>query len=84
LERQFAQRRAMLDEGEVDWALGEALAIGSLVTSGSNVRLIGQDSRRGTFSQRHAALIDYENGAQFVPLATSRMPRDSSRCATRS
>jgi 2-oxoglutarate dehydrogenase E1 component len=70
LERQFAQRRALLDEGEVDWSLGEALAIGSLVTSGSNVRLIGQDSRRGTFSQRHAALIDYDNGAQFVPLAS--------------
>jgi 2-oxoglutarate decarboxylase len=70
LERQFAQRRALLDQGEVDWSLGEALAIGSLVKSGANVRLIGQDSRRGTFSQRHAALIDYDNGAQFVPLAS--------------
>jgi 2-oxoglutarate decarboxylase len=70
LERQFAQRRALLDEGEIDWSMGEALAIGSLVTSGANVRLIGQDSRRGTFSQRHAALIDYDNGAQFVPLAS--------------
>ena len=70
LERQFVQRRALLDEGEVDWSLGEALAIGSLVQSGANVRLIGQDSRRGTFSQRHAALIDYDNGAQFVPLAS--------------
>ena len=70
LERQFVQRRALFDEGEVDWSLGEALAIGSLVQSGANVRLIGQDSRRGTFSQRHAALIDYDNGAQFVPLAS--------------
>ncbi len=68
LERQFAQREAMLDTGEVDWALGEALAIGSLVMEGSNVRLMGQDSRRGTFSHRHAALIDFENGEQFVPL----------------
>jgi len=69
LERQFVQRRAMLEGGEVDWALGEALALGSLVKGGSNVRLMGQDSRRGTFSHRHAALIDYENGEQYVPLA---------------
>jgi 2-oxoglutarate dehydrogenase E1 component len=68
LERQFAARATMLEAGEVDWALGEALAFGSLVTSGSNVRLMGQDSRRGTFSQRHAALIDYENGEQYIPL----------------
>ena len=68
LERQFAQRTALLESGEVDWALGEALAFGSLVAEGSNVRLMGQDSRRGTFSHRHAALIDYENGSQFVPL----------------
>ncbi|HUZ39779.1 MAG TPA: multifunctional oxoglutarate decarboxylase/oxoglutarate dehydrogenase thiamine pyrophosphate-binding subunit/dihydrolipoyllysine-residue succinyltransferase subunit [Acidimicrobiales bacterium] len=70
LERQFAQRKVLLDAGEIDWSLGEAMAIGSLVESGANVRLIGQDSRRGTFSQRHAALIDYNNGAQFVPLAS--------------
>jgi 2-oxoglutarate dehydrogenase E1 component len=69
LARQFAARVAMLEAGEVDWALAEAMAIGSLVTSGANVRLMGQDSRRGTFSQRHAALIDYENGAEYVPLA---------------
>ena len=61
---------ALLEAGDVDWALGEALAIGSLVLEGTNVRLIGQDSRRGTFSHRHAALIDYENGAQYVPLAS--------------
>jgi len=70
LERQFAQRKVLLDAGEIDWSLGEAMAIGSLVEPGANVRLIGQDSRRGTFSQRHAALIDYNNGAQFVPLAS--------------
>jgi 2-oxoglutarate dehydrogenase E1 component len=68
LERQFAARATMLESGEVDWALGEALAFGSLVKSGSNVRLMGQDTRRGTFSQRHAALIDYENGEQYIPL----------------
>jgi multifunctional 2-oxoglutarate metabolism enzyme len=74
LERQFAQRMALLESGEVDWAFGEALAIGSLVLGGSNVRLTGQDTRRGTFSHRHAALIDYENGRQFVPLASMDAP----------
>jgi 2-oxoglutarate dehydrogenase E1 component len=74
LERQFAQRMALLESGEVDWAFGEALAIGSLVLQGSNVRLTGQDTRRGTFSHRHAALIDYENGRQFVPLADMEAP----------
>ena len=74
LERQFAQRTALLESGEVDWALGEALAIGSLVVEGANVRLTGQDSRRGTFSHRHAALIDFESGEQFVPLANMGAP----------
>ena len=69
LERQFAQRRALLEGGEVDWALAEALAFGSLTLEGTNVRLMGQDSRRGTFSHRHAALIDYVDGRQYVPLA---------------
>jgi len=69
LERQFAQRKQLVEAGEVDWALGEALAFGSLVLEGTNVRLMGQDSRRGTFSHRHAALIDYANGDQFVPLS---------------
>jgi 2-oxoglutarate dehydrogenase E1 component len=68
LERQFAQRAAMVADGEVDWALGEALAFGSLVLEGTNVRLTGQDSQRGTFSHRHAALIDYETGDAWVPL----------------
>jgi 2-oxoglutarate dehydrogenase E1 component len=70
LERQFTQRLALIEAGEVDWAFGEALAIGSLLLGGANVRLTGQDTRRGTFSHRHSALIDYENGAQYVPLAS--------------
>ena len=74
LERQFTQRLALVESGEVDWALGEALAIGTLVSEGSNVRLIGQDSRRGTFSHRHAALVDFENGSQYVPLASMDTP----------
>ncbi len=74
LERQFAQRLVVLEGGEIDWAFAEALAIGSLVKSGSNVRLTGQDTRRGTFSHRHADLIDYENGTQYVPLASMGAP----------
>ena len=74
LERQFVQRRALLEGGEVDWALAEALAFGTLVLEGTNVRLMGQDSRRGTFSHRHAALIDYENGQQYVPLTKLDSP----------
>ncbi|HTT59407.1 MAG TPA: multifunctional oxoglutarate decarboxylase/oxoglutarate dehydrogenase thiamine pyrophosphate-binding subunit/dihydrolipoyllysine-residue succinyltransferase subunit, partial [Acidimicrobiales bacterium] len=74
LERQFAQRFAVLESGEVDWAFAEAFALGSLVLEGSNVRLTGQDTRRGTFSHRHSALVDYENGEQYVPLASMGAP----------
>ncbi len=69
LARQFAQRDEMVASGEVDWALAEALALGSLLYQGVDVRLTGQDTRRGTFSQRHAVLVDYTNGEEFVPLA---------------
>lgn len=70
LGRQFEQReQAYRTDGDIDWATAEALAIGSLVLEGHPVRLAGQDSRRGTFSQRHAALVDYENGEPWVPLA---------------
>jgi 2-oxoglutarate decarboxylase len=68
LGRQFDGRTAMYAEGDVDWATAEALAVGSLVLEGHPVRLAGQDSRRGTFSQRHAALIDFETGDPWIPL----------------
>ena len=69
LERQFAQRDEMVAKGQVDWALAEALAMGSLLHEGVNVRLTGQDTRRGTFSQRHAVLVDYTNADELIPLA---------------
>jgi multifunctional 2-oxoglutarate metabolism enzyme len=69
LLRQFEQRAQMLAKGEVDWAVGEALALGSVVLEGTDVRLSGQDTRRGTFSQRHAVLVDYHTGQEWVPLA---------------
>ena len=53
----------------MDWALAEALAMGSLLRQGVNVRLTGQDTRRGTFSQRHAVLVDYTNADELIPLA---------------
>lgn len=54
--------------GPFDWAFAEALAFGSLLLEGTPVRLSGQDSRRGTFSQRHAALHDAEKREDFIPL----------------
>ncbi len=72
LERQFVQRDELVASGEVDWALAEALAIGSLMYEGVNVRLTGQDTRRGTFSHRHSVLVDYGNGEEYVPLAHIR------------
>ncbi|MFV0496468.1 multifunctional oxoglutarate decarboxylase/oxoglutarate dehydrogenase thiamine pyrophosphate-binding subunit/dihydrolipoyllysine-residue succinyltransferase subunit, partial [Mycobacterium sp.] len=62
------KRREMAYEGKVDWAFAELLALGSLVSAGKLVRLSGQDTRRGTFSQRHSVIIDRETGAEFSPL----------------
>ena len=68
LAKQFEARRAMFEQGEVDWALGEAFAFGTLLHEGTSVRVAGEDSRRGTFSHRHAALVDYEDGSVTIPL----------------
>ncbi len=68
LEKQLEERRRMLEKNSVDWATAEALAFGSLLLEGTPIRLSGQDSRRGTFSHRHSVLIDYETGAEYVPL----------------
>jgi multifunctional 2-oxoglutarate metabolism enzyme len=69
LAKQFETRSALYQTGEIEWATAEALAFGSLVIEGSPVRLAGEDSRRGTFSHRHAALVDYENNSSWVPVA---------------
>jgi len=68
LGKQFETRAAMYAAGEVDWSVAESLAYGTLVLEGRPVRLAGEDSRRGTFSHRHAALIDYETGDPWIPL----------------
>src|SRR5699024_751119 len=62
------RRQHMSREGKIDWAFGELLALGSLAVEGRLVRMAGQDTRRGTFVQRHAALIDKQNGNEYLPL----------------
>ena len=70
LERFIGARRAMFETGEgIDWATAEALAFGTILAEGHFVRLSGQDCRRGTFSQRHAVLIDQETEEAYTPLA---------------
>jgi 2-oxoglutarate dehydrogenase E1 component len=66
---QLLERRAkMAVEGDIDWGFGELIALGSLLNQGVTVRLAGQDSRRGTFVQRHASVVDAETGADYLPL----------------
>ena len=68
--KRLLEQRAEMGSGKraVDYGMAEALAFGSLVKQGVPVRLSGQDSRRGTFNQRHSVLIDIENENEFVPL----------------
>jgi 2-oxoglutarate dehydrogenase complex dehydrogenase (E1) component-like enzyme len=69
LERQLARRSKSLQKGDgIDWAHAESLAYASLVADGTPIRLSGQDSARGTFSQRHLTLRDVETGKRFAPL----------------
>ena len=58
----------MVTDDAIDWATGELLAFGALLLDGCPVRLVGQDSRRGTFGQRHAVLVDRHTGAEYTPL----------------
>ena len=69
LERILQAYRVAFDSDQVDWSLAEAFAFGSLVLEGTPVRLAGQDSRRGTFSQRHGVLVDTRTEAEWLPLA---------------
>ena len=99
--RPVLQRRAtMVAEDAIDWATGELLAFGSVLMDHHTVRLVGQDTRRGTFGQRHAVLVDRHTGAEYTPLRqfnsagrqgstpTTRCcrssPRSASSTATRS
>jgi 2-oxoglutarate decarboxylase len=68
LQPMLAKRAAMIEDDSIDWATGELLAFGSLLIDGHPVRLVGQDSRRGTFGQRHAVLVDRKSGEEYTPL----------------
>ncbi|MFF8473697.1 multifunctional oxoglutarate decarboxylase/oxoglutarate dehydrogenase thiamine pyrophosphate-binding subunit/dihydrolipoyllysine-residue succinyltransferase subunit [Streptomyces sp. NPDC015414] len=68
LQPQLQRRAAMVEDGTIDWGMGETLAVGSLLLEGTPVRLAGQDSQRGTFGQRHAVLIDRSTGEEYTPL----------------
>jgi 2-oxoglutarate dehydrogenase E1 component len=69
IARQLEQKRKAIEAGQgIDWATGEALAFGTLLLEGTHVRLTGQDSGRGTFSHRHAVLVDQESEERYVPL----------------
>ena len=69
LQRQLDQRHSQFrEDGIIDWGLAEAFAMGSLALEGTRVRLAGEDSQRGTFSHRHAVLVDYENEDTYTPL----------------
>ncbi len=71
--RQLEAKKAAIEGGEgIDWATGEALAFGSLLLDGHRVRLSGEDVQRGTFSQRHAYLVDQANQSEYVPLNNIR------------
>ncbi|WP_243076914.1 multifunctional oxoglutarate decarboxylase/oxoglutarate dehydrogenase thiamine pyrophosphate-binding subunit/dihydrolipoyllysine-residue succinyltransferase subunit [Microbacterium sp. SS28] len=69
LQQLLDKRLDMSRNGGIDWAFGELLAFGSLLLEGTNVRLAGQDSRRGTFVQRHSVLHDRANGQEWIPLS---------------
>jgi 2-oxoglutarate dehydrogenase E1 component len=62
------RRKVVAEDGPIDWATAEALAFGTLLVEGHPVRLSGQDSSRGTFSQRHASLVDQKTGREYAPL----------------
>ncbi|RME14769.1 MAG: 2-oxoglutarate dehydrogenase E1 component [Bdellovibrio sp.] len=70
LKRLLSQRAKMIEENKIDWGLGELLCYASLLEEGTPVRLSGQDSKRGTFSHRHAVYFDVETGEEFTPLKT--------------
>ncbi|MEW1806083.1 multifunctional oxoglutarate decarboxylase/oxoglutarate dehydrogenase thiamine pyrophosphate-binding subunit/dihydrolipoyllysine-residue succinyltransferase subunit [Pseudarthrobacter sp. NPDC080039] len=68
LKQLLEKREQMSREGGIDWGFGEIAAFGSLIMEGVPVRLAGQDSRRGTFVQRHAVFHDRANGKEWLPL----------------
>lgn len=78
--QQLLDRRAkMAAEGNIDWGFGEIIAFGALLHDGVTIRLAGQDSRRGTFVQRHASVVDAETGDDHLPLESLTAGGERSR-----
>ncbi len=75
LNKQFQRRLELARNGELDWGIAELCAFGSLIREGVPIRLSGEDSGRGTFSQRHSTIVDVESGRHFHPL--SHLPEAS-------
>jgi len=78
--KKLLEQRAEMGAGkrDVDYGMAEALAFGSLVKAGIPIRMSGQDTRRGTFNQRHSVLLDIENEQEYVPL--QHIAADQARC----
>jgi 2-oxoglutarate dehydrogenase E1 component len=68
LQKQLERRRPALTDGQIEWAHAEALAFASLLAEGTAIRLTGQDTERGTFSQRHLVLRDARDGRRYAPI----------------
>ena len=85
LAKQLERRRDALGAaGGIDWAQAEALAFASLLAAGTHIRITGQDTERGTFSNRHAVLHDVETGATWTPMEhLDGARRPASRSTTR-
>jgi 2-oxoglutarate dehydrogenase E1 component len=85
LVKQLERRREALDEDEphIEWGHAESLAFASLLTEGTPIRLTGQDTVRGTFSQRHQTLFDAATGEAYTPIQHLEQARAPSSCTTR-
>ncbi len=78
IARQFEQKQKMLQAGkDIHWAMAETLAFGSLVVEGISIRFSGQDSGRGTFSQRHAILVNQTTEEKYIPLSHLALEKES-------
>lgn len=74
--RQLEAKKVMMESGKgLDWAMGEALAFGTLLADGNGVRLSGQDCGRGTFSHRHSVFVDQETEERYIPLNNLGIPQ---------
>lgn len=80
IKRMFIDARLKsIENNKIDWATAEAMAMGSLSFDGYNARLVGEDSERGTFSQRHTVMHDQETAAKTMPLLDSPYMKENSK-----